>query len=102
MTTINFVLPDGSRREVRAKIGESLKDVALRHSLAGIAGECGGVCACATCHVIINAEWLDVVGGPPEFEDEMLAIVERRSTHSRLGCQVEVTAEMDGLELRVP
>ena len=102
MITINFVLPDGSRRNVQAELGETLKDLALRHSLPGIIGDCGGVCACATCHVIIDSEWFAVVGSPPDFEEEMLTIVDDRNMHSRLGCQVEVTAEMNGLELKIP
>lgn len=102
MIRITFVLPDGTRQEVDADVGETLKDIALRHGLPGIAGECGGVCACATCHVIVCPEWFDIVGEPPEFEDEMLMIADGRQIQSRLGCQVEVTTEMNGLEVRVP
>ncbi|HEX4893378.1 MAG TPA: 2Fe-2S iron-sulfur cluster-binding protein [Hyphomicrobiaceae bacterium] len=102
MILIKVILPDGSRREVEAEIGETIKDLALRHSLPGISGECGGVCACATCHVIVSPEWFPVVGAPPEFEDEMLMIADDRQMYSRLGCQVEVTTDMNGLELRIP
>lgn len=102
MICILFTLPDGSRREVDAEIGETLKDLALRHSLPGIAGECGGVCACATCHVLISPEWSNIVGEPPDFEEEMLTIADNRGKYSRLGCQVEVTTELNGLELSIP
>lgn len=102
MIRIQFVLPYGGHREVEAEVGETLKDLALRHSLPGIAGECGGVCACATCHVVISPEWFDVVGAPPDFEDEMLMIADNRGIYSRLGCQVEVTTDMNGLELSIP
>lgn len=102
MIRITFVLSDGTRREVDAEVGQTLRDLALRHSLPGIPGECGGVCACATCHVIVSPEWFDIVGAAPEFEDEMLMIVDDRETYSRLGCQVEVTTEMNGLEVRIP
>lgn len=102
MIKIVYILADGTRREVGADVGETLKDIALRHSLPGIAADCGGVCACATCHVIVSPEWFDVVGAPPEFEDELLMIADDRQMNSRLGCQVEVTIDMNGLEVRIP
>ena len=102
MIRILFTLPDGSRREVDAEVGETLKDLALRQSLPGIAGECGGVCSCATCHVVIRPEWFDIVGEPQEFEDEILMLASHRGKYSRLGCQVEITTEMNGLELSIP
>lgn len=102
MVKITFILADGTRREVEGEEGQTIKDAALLASLPGIAAECGGVCACATCHVVVDPEWFEVVGSPPDFEDEMLTIVENRESGSRLGCQIEISPQMDGLTLRIP
>lgn len=102
MIKIVFILADGARREVDANIGQTLREVALLYSIPGLPGECGGVCACATCHVVVSPDWFAVVGPPSDFEDDLLLVTEHRETYSRLGCQVEVTREMNGLEVRIP
>jgi len=105
MVKIVFLTPDGSgdtRVEIVAKPGESLMQAAVRNSVPGITGECGGSCTCATCHVQVDPGWFEKVGPPPDFEDEMLIIANDRTETSRLSCQLEVTAELDGLVVRVP
>lgn len=101
--TVTFVEPDGEEKTVVAtELGESLMLVAKANGIDGILGECGGSCACATCHVYVDPEWQEVVGEPDELEDmtlDMLADI--RQPNSRLTCQILVRPELDGLRLTV-
>jgi len=102
MVKLVFVQPDNTRQEVDSKVGETVKDAAIQHLVPGIEAECGGACACSTCHVIVAPEWFEKVGPPAEFEDEMLVIVDDRTEHSRLGCQIDISEELNGLVVNVP
>jgi ferredoxin, 2Fe-2S len=103
MPTIHYILKDGSTRAVEAKPGASVMETAIRGNVRGIDAECGGSCACATCHVYVDEAFAARLPPPDELESEMLEVVaaERRPT-SRLSCQLTVTAELDGLTVRVP
>ncbi|WP_425044559.1 2Fe-2S iron-sulfur cluster-binding protein [Primorskyibacter sp. S87] len=100
---VTWKLPDG--REVSAEVdeGQSLMEAAVANTVPGVIGECGGCLSCATCHVYVDAAWLDRTGSVEDFEDAMLdiAAAERRP-ESRLSCQIEVHPDLDGLVLNVP
>ncbi len=100
---VTFVQRDGSEKTVAAaQAGESLMQVATGNAVDGIIGECGGGCACATCHVYVEPEWRDVVGPPDVLEEMTLeGVAHIMQDNSRLGCQVLLTEEMDGLRVVV-
>ena len=85
--------------ELRA-YAERLMEIGKRANVPGIFGDCGGFMACATCHVYVEPEWCDRVGGPSSDEErEILAMTENVRPESRLGCQIWVTDELDGLRI---
>lgn len=103
MTTIHYILKDGSTRSVEAKPGASVMETAIHHNIRGIDAECGGSCSCATCHVYVADEFLDRLVPPDEMEDELLdGTASARAPNSRLSCQITITAALDGLTVRVP
>ena len=74
----------------------------FENDITGVIGECGGCCSCATCHVYIDPEWLAPLGFPSPNESDMLAMVEDLRSNSRLGCQIDITDELDGIIVRLP
>ncbi|HYF59852.1 MAG TPA: 2Fe-2S iron-sulfur cluster-binding protein [Burkholderiaceae bacterium] len=103
MPSIVFVLPDGSERTVDAAAGTSVMLAAVDHDIPGIVGECGGCASCATCHVWVDPSWVDRLPPPDEIEDDLLGYADaERRPGSRLGCQIEVDASLDGLRVEVP
>jgi 2Fe-2S ferredoxin len=102
MIRITFTDADGVRYERAAEVGTSLMHLAVQSGVPGILAECGGACACATCHVQIDPEWLAASGPVAEMEGEMLDYAVGRGVGSRLSCQIELTAAMDGLTVRIP
>jgi ferredoxin, 2Fe-2S len=103
MVRITFVNSDGNQRETDAVIGETLAMTAMSNLVAGVIGECGGGLSCATCHIFIDDQWADVVGGPNEDELDMLETTAVPATErSRLSCQVMVGEELSGLIVHVP
>ena len=102
MPKITYIDFEGTKREVEATVGESLMEAAISNDIPGIDADCGGACACATCHVYINEGWADKVKAAEELETEMLSVVEEQKDSSRLSCQVQVTEEMDGLIVSTP
>lgn len=103
MATITYILRDGSRRNVDAPVGTTVMQAAIRYNIRGIEAECGGSMSCATCHVYVDDAFFDRLPAAEATESELLEGVaaERRRT-SRLGCQMVVTADLDGLIVRVP
>jgi len=101
MPKMVFIERDGTRREVDAPLGLSVLDVAHRHDI-DIEGACEGSLACSTCHVIIDPEWYDLLKEASEDEEDMLDLAFNLSKTSRLGCQVIITEELDGLTVRLP
>jgi 2Fe-2S ferredoxin len=97
---ITYVTPDGEVVIVEAAQG-SLMTAAVQNQVKGIDGECGGVCSCGTCHVHVDPEWLERVGPPNDTEVEMLELDDHMTPASRLGCQVPIRPELDGLKVRV-
>ena len=103
MTQLTYVWPDGRRQSIEASAGQSAMQAAARAGLAGIDAECGGACACATCHVYVDERFLDRIAAPAPMETEMLEfIAAERRPGSRLACQLTVTPALDGLVLHVP
>lgn len=99
---ITFYRFDGTRIIVDATSGLTLMEVATQHEITEIEAQCGGACACATCHVVVDEAWAALVGGPGPQESEMLDGLMSRNEHSRLSCQIKVTAALDGLIVRMP
>lgn len=103
MSKIVFVHPDGETREVEAADGASAMRAALLGGVDGITADCGGEISCATCHVYVDEAWRERVGEPGLDEEDMLEFTAcERTAGSRLSCQIQVDAELDGLVLRLP
>ena len=103
MTSITFIHPDGREQRIAADAGESAMQAATRHDVNGILAECGGNAMCATCHVYVDDVWLARLSAMGDDEDALLGgtAAERRAT-SRLSCQIQLSADLDGLILRLP
>lgn len=102
MTTLIFQEADGTRHEVDTDVGSNIMQVALDNGIDAILAECGGTCSCATCHTYINEDWASKLAPASDLELEMIeGVLEPRPT-SRLACQIEVTADMDGMVLELP
>ena len=100
MARITYVTPDGTEMAVDATDG-SLMTAAVANGVPGIEGACGGVCSCATCHVHIDPAWVDRVGRANDTEAAMLELDDHVTPASRLGCQVPVRPDLDGLVVTV-
>lgn len=102
MTQVTFIEHDGTRRTVDIADGLSVMEGALRHHVPGIEGDCGGACACATCHVYVDPAWVGRLAPPNELEKAMLVMAVEPDETSRLCCQIKVTPALDGLVVRTP
>jgi ferredoxin, 2Fe-2S len=102
MPKIVFVQPDGVRREIEAPVGITLMEAARQHGVMGVVAQCGGACACATCHVYVETSWLAKLDPPEEMEQGMLETAWEPRVNSRLSCQVHIAADLDGFEVTVP
>lgn len=102
MPMIHYITPEGERHEVAVDEGSSVMEGAINNDIDGIVAECGGACACATCHSYIDEAWLDKLPPMDDMEDSMLdATSSDRKANSRLTCQIEVSSELDGLVVHV-
>lgn len=103
MPKVTYRDTGGAERVVDATVGDSVMTTAVQNGVPGIIGECGGNVSCATCHVWVREDFLEGVGSPGDFEEDLLdmAVSERRET-SRLSCQVKMTDALDGLTVDVP
>jgi ferredoxin, 2Fe-2S len=101
MPTVKFVQPDGTSIDVDAPLGLSLLEVAHRNNI-DLEGACEGSLACSTCHVIVDASWYDLLPQATEDEEDMLDLAFGLTHTSRLGCQIVITDELDGLTVRLP
>ena len=102
MARITFIQPDGTSQIVQATAGQTVMEAAKLENVAGIEAECGGACACATCHVYIADDWREKTGSPSEMEEDMLDFAFDVRAESRLCCQIKVNDELDGLIVQVP
>ena len=102
MPKITFIDAGGTSRTVEADTGSTVMEAAIRNAVPGIEAECGGACACATCHVYVSEEWAEKVGKPQPMEDDMLDFAFDVRPTSRLSCQIKVKPELDGLVVTTP
>jgi 2Fe-2S ferredoxin len=101
MPKITFINTDGSRLEVDAPVGLSILEIAHRHNV-DLEGACEGSLACSTCHVVVDPEWYELLPAAKEDEEDMLDLAFGLTRTSRLGCQIIITEELDGLTVSVP
>ncbi|ODQ83043.1 hypothetical protein BABINDRAFT_159510 [Babjeviella inositovora NRRL Y-12698] len=98
---ITFITKDGAQHTFDVSEGDSLLDIAQHYNL-DMEGACGGSCACSTCHVIVDPEMYDEIPEPTDDENDMLDLAFGLTETSRLGCQVYMTKELDGLRVALP
>ena len=101
MPKMIFIKPDGARVEVDAPLGLSVLEIAHRNNI-DLEGACEGSLACSTCHVIIDPEWYESLEPASEDEEDMLDLAFGLTHTSRLGCQIKITQELDGLTVSLP
>ena len=101
MPKMTFIDPDGTRHDVDAPEGLSVLEIAHQNKV-DLEGACEGSLACSTCHVIVSPEWADKLAEPSEDEEDMLDLAFGLTQTSRLGCQIIMTADLDGLEVSLP
>lgn len=103
MPKVVYIEHDGTLREIELENGWTLMQGATLNGIDGIEGECGGSCACATCHVYVDDSFLGKLEPCTEMEDEMLeCTVSERKSNSRLSCQIKASPELDGIIVKLP
>ena len=102
MPNITYIDVTGQSRTVDVPEGHSVMEGARENDVPGIDADCGGVCACATCHVYIDEKWIEKAGPANETEEAMLEFASDAKPTSRLSCQIEVTADLEGLVVHTP
>jgi len=102
MAKITYIEHNGTEHVVDAKTGQSVMEGAIKHNIPGIDADCGGACACATCHVYVDPAWTAKTGEKSAMEESMLDFAEGVEENSRLSCQIKVTDDLDGLIVRMP
>jgi len=102
MAKITYIEQDGSEHVVDVKSGLSVMQGAVNNNIRGIIAECGGACACATCHVYVDEAWREKTGTASVMEQSMLDFSENVEPNSRLSCQIKVSDDLDGLIVRMP
>jgi 2Fe-2S ferredoxin len=102
MPKITYIDHSGKERSVEVPSGWSVMEGAIKNRVPGIDADCGGACACATCHVYVDPAWLAKLPPRHDMEQSMLDFAEDVRPNSRLSCQIKVTPELDGLVVRTP
>ena len=102
MPKLIIIENDGTRHELEAAPGSTVMENAIRNSINGILAECGGACACATCHVYVDEAFADKAGKPDPMEEDMLDFAYDVRPTSRLSCQIKMNDALDGLIVHVP
>ena len=102
MAKITYIEFDGTEHVVDVKNGLSVMEGAVKNNIPGIDADCGGACACATCHVYVQGDWLPKTGERSAMEESMLDFAEGVEENSRLSCQIKVSDELDGLTVKMP
>jgi 2Fe-2S ferredoxin len=97
-----YIEHNGTKRIVDVPIGQTVMEGARGHAVPGIDAECGGACACATCHVYVDEQWIDMIGAASSNEIGMLEFAAGVRPNSRLSCQITVTDRLDGLIVQTP
>ena len=102
MPKIILTTHDGREYIAEGTTGDNLMNVALANSVVGIDGDCGGACACGTCHIYVSDTWMETLPPADPMEEAMLAMRPDRQKNSRLACQIELTAALDGFAATMP
>jgi 2Fe-2S ferredoxin len=102
MPKITFIDSNGNAKTIEAEVGTTVMEAAIHNGVGGIEAECGGACACATCHVYIDEAWRAKTGEPSPMEEDMLDFGYDVRENSRLSCQIKVTDDLDGLVVHTP
>lgn len=102
MPKITYIDQAGTERTVEVPEGWSVMEGAVKNAVPGIDADCGGACACATCHVYVDRAWLEKLPAKDEMEETMLDFAQDVKANSRLSCQLKVTATLDGLRVKTP
>jgi len=102
MTKIKYIEHGGTEHEVDVANGLSVMEGAVKYTIPGLDGDCGGACACATCHVYIPPEWAEKCDPVDELERDMLDFAFDVDDTSRLSCQIKVSSDLEGLVVRLP
>ena len=101
MPKVIYETLDGKENEIEVEEGITLMEVGRDNNL-GIEGTCGGSLSCATCHIIVDKEWYEKLGEPSEDEEDMLDLAFGLEKTSRLGCQIRIDNNLDGLRVKIP
>ena len=102
MVKITFIDSGGTARTVEAEVGSTVMETAIKNSVPEIEAECGGACACSTCHLYVDEAWREKTGEPSPMEEDMLDFAFEVQPSSRLSCQMKVREDFDGLIVRTP
>ena len=102
MAKITYIDSAGTARTIDAEVGSTVMETAIKNDVPGIEAECGGACACATCHVYVDEAFKEIVGEPEPMEEDMLDFAFDVRPTSRLSCQIRVRDELDGMTVTVP
>jgi len=102
MPKIIFIDHEGTSRDVDAKTGQSVMEAAVANMIPGIDADCGGACACATCHVYVGKGFMDKLKPRDDMEESMLDFAEGVQETSRLSCQILMSDDLDGIEIKTP
>ncbi|MEO6566511.1 MAG: 2Fe-2S iron-sulfur cluster-binding protein [Casimicrobiaceae bacterium] len=102
MPKVTFIAFNGTHHAVDVPVGTTLMRAAVDNNVPGIDGDCGGQCACATCHVFVDPAWTAATGERTQVEEDMLNFAAELRENSRLACQIELTDALDGLVVAMP
>ena len=102
MAKIKYIEHNGKEHEIEVPAGWSVMEGAVKNLVPGIDADCGGACACATCHVFVDEAWLPKLPKKEDMEETMLDFAPDMASNSRLSCQIKVSPELDGLVVRMP
>jgi ferredoxin, 2Fe-2S len=102
MPKIIYIEHNGKEHVVDAPNGQTVMEAAVKHAVPGIDADCGGACACATCHVYIEEPWREITGEASSMEQSMLDFANDVQDNSRLSCQIKISDAIDGMIVRIP
>ncbi len=102
MSSITFIEHNGNQHQVDIEEGKSVMQLAMDNGVPGVDADCGGSCACGTCHVIVDKNWVSAIGSANDDENQMLDMTPEKAETSRLSCQITATDAMNGMVVRIP
>ena len=102
MPRITYIEHNGTEHTVDVAVGLTVMEGAVNNNIPGIDADCGGACACSTCHAYVNPDWVEKLPAREDMEEDMLDFAYEPNERSRLTCQIQVTPEIDGLVVRMP